>query len=129
MAIELTLDIDAIKDAIKAYIETQGIKTEGKNVDITILNGRGATKNRAQITISDVDKIIAPPGLGVGVNVTTKPSQVDLEKMIEEDKNTESEKEPEFDISENAGQGEVGNDSLFPEINPDDAPKPEALFI
>lgn len=128
MAIELTLDIDAIKDAIKAYIETQGIKTEGKNVDITILNGRGATKNRAQITISDAVESIKKVE-DVGVNATTKPSQVDLEKMIEEDKNTESEKEPEFDISENAGQGEVGNDSLFPEINPDDAPKPEALFI
>lgn len=128
MAIELTLDIDAIKDAIKAYIETQGIKTEGKNVDITILNGRGATKNRAQITISDAVESIKKVE-DVGVNVTTKPSQVDLEKVIEEDKNTESEKEPEFDISENAGQGEVGNDSLFPEINPDDAPKPEALFI
>ena len=127
MAIELTLDIDAIKSAIKAYIETQGIKTEGKQVEITILNGRGATKNRAQITISDIVKSarkVEDIDDYVKTPVTTKPSQVDLEEMIAEDESTEA--EPEFEEVE--GEGQPGNDSLFEKPNPDEAEKPESLF-
>lgn len=48
----ITVDADAIKEALVAYVAAQGLSLEGKDVDVSITAGRGPNGFSANIDIT-----------------------------------------------------------------------------
>lgn len=51
----LSLSDSEIKEAIELYVNTQGISTEGKSVDIKLKSGRNGNGHKAEVSISTPD--------------------------------------------------------------------------
>lgn len=112
MAIELTLDIDAIHAAIKDYVAKQGMNTQNKRVEVTILNGRGTTKNRAVVVISDTPLKTQEEIIDEAFDNFDEPEEV--VEVVE----TPASETPNIneDVTETSDDNE--DDSLFPTDKP-----------
>jgi hypothetical protein len=50
--LSITVDAEAIRDALVAYVAAQGLSLKGKDVDVSITAGRGSNGFSANIDIS-----------------------------------------------------------------------------
>ena len=74
---QVTLKQSDIEKSLKDYITAQGIRTEGKKVEIIFTAGRRGTGVTAEITIEDVaHQEIPVQGLGVASAQTKTPVEV-----------------------------------------------------
>ena len=56
----INLNQNEIYQALREYVETQGIPLSGKSVEVTLIAGRGANGHKAAVAISKLQDDDAP---------------------------------------------------------------------
>ena len=96
---QITLKQTDIEKSLKEYIATQGIRTEGKDVQIVFTAGRRGTGITAELTIEDsAEPTPLPSGLVVVANPQGVISGIKAEQVVDAE-NAESANDPEPEVA------------------------------